>query len=93
VTLGTKGAHIARGTGCGADRGADVEHGLVEFPGASGREEAVGQQLGLPYGHAGSGDTARQYADHIGVDRSNVELEGERLNGPGRIGAYTGECA
>ena len=85
--LVAQGAAAARRGGGRADRGPEIEHGLVELPGAPRREQAIGQGLGLAQCQTRSRHAARQDADHVGVDRRHIGLEGEGEHRPRRVGA------
>ena len=89
--LVAQGAAAARRGGRRADRGPEVEHRLVELPGASGREQAIGQGLGLAQRQTRSRHAPRQDPGHVGVDRRHIGLEGEGQHRPRRVGADAGQ--
>ena len=91
--LPAQGAEVARRAGRGAHRGTEIEHGLVELPRPSGRQQAVGHRLGLAHRQPRPGHAAGQYPQHVGVDRRHVGPEGERPHRPGGVRPDAGQRA
>ena len=76
-----------------ADRGPEVEHGLVELPRLAGRHEPVAQRpwpAAAPSGRPGH--AAGQHPHAVGVDRGHVVPEGEGAHGARRVGPTPGSA-